>query len=467
MAVEDRHEEYLQWSERWRRCRDFIDGEDAVKRGGMRYLPKLAGHDADAYEGYKKRAGFFGAAWRTVQLMLGSAFQRDPVVEGSDALKKLAADIDLEGTSLEGFALQVVREQLTTGRVAVLPDFAEGLNRPYLALYTAESITNWHVERAPDGERFLRFVVLREMGRKPKANDPYDYENQERYRVLELVGDPADAIYRQRVFVKPDPTLHRATTSFVEEDDPRVPTMRGVPFRRIPLRIIGAVDLTPAVDRPPLLSLVNANLHHYMVSADHDHALHWASLPTPYVTGLGPKDEAGPFVVGANRAWVLPSEASAGYLEVKGSGFAAQADRLEQLEKHMQALGSRLLREEKKGVEAQGTVFMRQSGDDATLKQILQTANRGLEQVLATFSAWANPFADPLTVEITTDLADAQFAVADVAEATAAFEKSLIGWQELVDVMKRAGMVAPETDAEELRQRIATEPAPRKTAGAV
>ena len=257
-------------------------------------------------------------------------------------------------------------EQLAVGRVGVLTDFAEGLGRPYLALYTAESITNWHVETLPNGERLLRWVVLQETALEPDPVDAFRQEATERYLVL-LLDDAADGlVYRQQAWVKADPKLYRLPAgTFVPDGDPITPSIRGLTFSRIPFQVIGATDLTPAVDKPPLLDLVNANWHHYIASADHDHALHWASLPTPYVTGFPKDDNSGPLVVGANRAWKLPSEATAGYLEVTGAGFAAQAARLAQIEAHMQALGSRLLRGEKKGVEAEGTVYMRQAHEDA------------------------------------------------------------------------------------------------------
>lgn len=463
MPVDDFHPEYASWIERWSRCRDFAAGEDAVKSKGSRYLPALSGHDVYSYSGYLRRAGFFGATGRVVSAMLGAAFARDPVVAGPDRLTALAQNIDLQGTPLTAFARQIVEQQATVGRVGLMVDFSATAARPYLTYYEAESVTNWLVEALPNGERVLRLVVLKESEQHRDEDDRFKVGVKSRYRVLELVGPPEALVFTQQVWIQTDRSVYRANpeSAFIPEGDPVTPSVRGRTFDRIPFWIIGAADLTPAVDKPPLLDLVNANWHHYIGSADHDHALHWASLPTPWVSGMPKTDTPTKLHVGGNQAWMLPEGGQAGYLEVTGAGFAAQAARIKQLEEHMQALGTRLMRTEKAGVEAEGTVYMRQAIEDATLGSIIQTANQGLNRALEVFSRWAVSD-EPLTIEITTQFAEAKFAMVALSETMAAYDAGKIGWTELVDAMKRAGMVAPETDAEELRQRIASDPPPQR-----
>jgi len=55
----------------WLRARDVIAGEDAVKLGGIKYLPRLDSQSDDDYLGYKSRACFFNATSRTCDGFLG------------------------------------------------------------------------------------------------------------------------------------------------------------------------------------------------------------------------------------------------------------------------------------------------------------------------------------------------------------------------------------------------------------
>jgi hypothetical protein len=353
-----------------------------------------------------------------------------------------------------------VREQLTQGRVVVLNDFSDARQRPYMVIYRAEDFINWRVERLESGERLLRLAVVRET---PMVNgeDEFEVVEREQYRVFDLVGDPETAVYRQRVFIerKSVPGQGTPVSKTFDLVSEVVPMMRGKTLNRIPLEVIGALDLTPDVDKPPLLDLVNANWHHYRLSADHDHGLHWVALPTPWVSGLA--QDVGPLYVGSSAAWALPEGANVGMLEVGGAGFGAQQQRLDAIEQHMQALGSRLLGEEKAGVEAEGTLHMRLSAEDATLSSIINTANQGLNKALALFSEWAG-LGEPITITITTEFAGARLAQVNAVDAMTAYDAGKIGWEELVVALKNAGLVKPETDPEELRQRIAANPPPAR-----
>jgi len=68
----------------WLRSRDVIAGEDAVKTGGVKYLPRLDSQTDDEYLGYKSRACFFNATSRTCDGFLGLLFRRDPEVKLPD-----------------------------------------------------------------------------------------------------------------------------------------------------------------------------------------------------------------------------------------------------------------------------------------------------------------------------------------------------------------------------------------------
>jgi hypothetical protein len=55
----------------WLRARDVIAGEDAVKTGATKYLPRLDSQSDNEYLGYKPRACFFNATSRTCDGFIG------------------------------------------------------------------------------------------------------------------------------------------------------------------------------------------------------------------------------------------------------------------------------------------------------------------------------------------------------------------------------------------------------------
>ena len=85
MPVSSQHSQYIAARDRWSRCRDCYDGSDAVKTGGVKYLPELDSHKltggGKAYEAYKARALFFNAMGRTVDGFAGAVFQKSPTIK--------------------------------------------------------------------------------------------------------------------------------------------------------------------------------------------------------------------------------------------------------------------------------------------------------------------------------------------------------------------------------------------------
>ena len=67
----------------WLRARDVLAGEDAVKAGGEKYLPRLDNHIDEQYDAYRARASFFNASARTADGYVGLVFRRPPFVKVS------------------------------------------------------------------------------------------------------------------------------------------------------------------------------------------------------------------------------------------------------------------------------------------------------------------------------------------------------------------------------------------------
>jgi len=81
MPVNSTHPDYDATLLAWSRARDVMAGEDALKSGGVRYLPRLDSQTDEEYAAYKERAAFFNATARTAEGYVGLIFRRPPFVK--------------------------------------------------------------------------------------------------------------------------------------------------------------------------------------------------------------------------------------------------------------------------------------------------------------------------------------------------------------------------------------------------
>ena len=193
MPANSTHPDYDASLPGWLRARDVIAGEDAVKKGDIKYLPRLDSQSENEYLGYKTRACFFNATSRTADGFLGLLFRRDPEVKLPDrhagvggALRVFTDDVDLMGTSLFTFCKGVVSEVLAVGRSGTLIDWqADGESRAYVVRYAAEDILNWQAQRI-NGRNVVTMIALRELVERPDEKDPFVVKHVETIRVLKL-----------------------------------------------------------------------------------------------------------------------------------------------------------------------------------------------------------------------------------------------------------------------------------------
>ena len=81
MPVNSTHPDYDAAGPEWARARDVLAGEDAVKAGGEKYLPRLDCQTDQEFDAYVKRASYFNASARTSEAYLGLMFRRPPFVK--------------------------------------------------------------------------------------------------------------------------------------------------------------------------------------------------------------------------------------------------------------------------------------------------------------------------------------------------------------------------------------------------
>jgi len=460
MPVETPHSEHALFAPKWKRCRDCAEGSDAVKHEADLYLPRLTKQDTDEYDAYRMRALFYGATGRTIQGLQGAVFRKDYEVTYPDKLKFQIEDMTANGMQLKDFARKIVSEQLTVGRVGVLVDADKDTpDRINASIYTAENIINWRTARV-EGKETLTLVVLREKYSERK-NDDFSMEVKDQYRVLSFGVAPGSttSVYTQTVYRKIEGAGQNASSFQIIPEMTVIPKLRGQAMDRIPFQFINADSLSPKCTKPPLIDLVDVNLSHYRTSADLEHGAHYTALPTAWLAGFN--SEGKEFRIGSATAWVSNEVgATAGFLEFKGQGLDALRNLKKDKENVMAVLGARMLEEQKKAAEAQGTAELRQSGESGVLTVIADTASEGIQSVLRMMAKWAG--ATPKDVEdiefdLNTDFAVARMDPRELAALMQAWQGGAMSQDTFLYNLKKGEILPDGRSVEEEKDLISVE----------
>lgn len=478
MAVETKHPAYDAMASKWKRCRDAAEGQDSIHKAGESYLPMLKDQTQEDYNAYKLRATFYNATWRTIAGLVGMIFRKPPKVEVPENVKEYLKDVTTSGVPFQVFAQQTTEECMTVGRVGILVDCPnvpelrnrgeeKALNiRPSMQLYKAESVINWRTGNI-NNKNVLILVVLQE--EYLEADGEFAEKAETRYRVLDLIESDIGGAkaYRYRVRVFKISEGSNGTKTDVLIGDELYPKMNGAFLSTIPFWFIGADDITPNVDAPPLIDLVDVNLSHYRTTADYEHGCHFTGLPTAVVSGYtaeGATDgqPTEKLYIGSQTAWVFPSpEASATFLEFTGQGLGALEKNLDRKESQMAVLGARMLAAEKKQAEAAETASIHRAGENSVLAGVSQTISLGLTMALITFSEWTGA-KGKASCELNRDFFPIPLNPTELQELVKSWQANAISYDTLYRNLQRGEIVAHDKDIDDeikaIEERIAAAP---------
>lgn len=466
MAVDDKHPEYVKNEKNWKKCRDAAEGQQAIHAAGEEYLHKLTNQDKDAYEAYKERASFYEATGRTVDGMTGMIFRKTPLIEENE-MTEFVEDVTLDGRDMKGFAQDVTKEAVEVGRLGILVDHPtvdeiEGViktkaqvemnnERPFFKEYMTESIIHWCVGRI-NNKTQLTEVRLREYV-EIETEDEFEKATEEQIRVLEIneAGQ-----YQQRIFKEQKDKSGRGTGKWAQVGEAIVPMANGVALNYIPFVFINTDSTSPAVQKPPMIGIVNVNISHYRTTADLEHGAHFTGLPTAVISGHVKGDEET-FMIGSTTAWVFSDpDASASYLEFEGKGLSTLQELLKEKEAKMAALGAQMLTPSERRNEAADTAEMRHMGENSVLSSISQTITEGLNTALEYAAQWQG-LTTPAVIKLNTDFMPSSVTPQMMRELLASWQSGGISFETYQKNLQRGEILDSEADLDEEKEKIQTE----------
>lgn len=452
MTIDTVSAEYTDLSISRQRCRDFLAGEEHVKKAGDTYLPRLEGQTELEYQAYMMRAVFLNATGRTHEALVGQIFLKDPEQTIPADLDQLNTDADLAGNSLYTYSRNVVSEVLAMGMAGTLVDWSEDEKQTAFAFYEAEAILNWRNKRIA-GKNVLAFISLKEQ------IELDDGTTEPQLRVLRLDDSAVYTVelYRmEKTATAPPPgmTMAQSKKEWVLIET-LVPLKKGAPLNFIPFVFHFAEQSASRFSRPPLDDLVALNLAHYRLSADHYHGLHYTALPTPWVAGF---DSKSVLKLGSATAWVTENEAArAGFLEFTGTGLGAIRTELDRLESSMAVMGARLLEHQKRAAETAEAMAIRQGGEGAVLTGIVGSVSVSLSRALKIALWWTKAGVedysviedDECSVELNSDFSTSRMTAAEVVSLVSAWMQRGISRRTLFYNLKQGEVIPPGVEFDE------------------
>jgi len=473
------HREYEANKGRWALMRDVVEGEDVVKENKTTYLPQPNGMNESEYLAYLNRASFTGFTGRAIDAMLGLVGRKKPTFEAPKEIRALESDITLTGVPLDAFAMNSLAETLTPGRVGILVEYpvtpeeplvrmdVENYGiRPYLIMYTAENILDWREGRIGN-RRVLTYLKLQDTYEEPFASGTslYTYETKISTRVRIFRLEESEGVVNCVFEVyEVDPDALVGTKEKMLPLDSGYIFCDGEPMHYIPFYPIGPMENTMKVQRPPLLDMAFLNIHHYQASADRNHAVHWADVPTPVISGQL-MDENGQVAksikLGPTSAIMLTEGGSATFLEMTGEGINPTKELMREYVDDMSVLGNKILAGDAKSTEAAETAAIHRAGEQAILATMANNISLALTSALrcmAEFMGLKGKDRQEITYRLSTNYLpgniDSQTLIALIGARTA----NKISDEEFYEAIVAGGLVRGDKSFEKHMKEIAALP---------
>lgn len=447
---------------------DAIAGETVIKRRGTKYLPMPDSTNKECdnvqrYKDYVTRAVYYNVTRRTLLGLVGQVFMRAPVVELPEGLKPLEKDATGTGIPLVQQAEMTLGAVLAFSRAGVFVDYPKtempttreqiekGLMRPTIYAYEPREIINWRVQER-GAKDILSLVVLWES--YPFFDNGFEIKRAEQYRVLKL---DESGHYIQEIWRQQEPkefgevrsnsiNAQKKEFEWVQHEIFKPVDFNGMPFDEIPFTFVGTSNNDSTPDRPNFYDLASLNIAHYRNSADYEEACFIMGQPTLVVSGLTPNwyEETlkGKIKIGSRGGIPLPEGGDAKLLQPAANDMVFAA--MEHKERQMVALGAKLV--EQQQVQRTATETRLEASADGS---ILSACTANVQVAYEFALEWAQRFvgnASAFKFEINKDFDISKISAEDQRQAVDNWQKGIMGFQEVRDILKKAGLATMDDE---------------------
>lgn len=454
MTTDYTHPDYKKLAPIWKKVRDAVAGEDAIKAGGRTYLPDPSELTPDGarYDHYLRRAVYYNATGRTLAGLIGVAFSNWPQIKTTKS--ELLLDADGSGVGLVNQSQWMLSEVMQTGRGGLLADYtamspvrrvktvadmeAAGW-RSFVVPYDAESILTWELSSST-----LTRLVLRE---SLEVNEGGEVSFVPQLR--ELVVEDGTCVVRiwQR---------HSNQGQFILARETDI----NLPF--IPFAFVGATNNDAQPDQPPMLDLANLNIAHYRNSADFEESVFIMGQPQLWISGVSEdwKRETGTVTFGSRAAIVLPSDGKCGLLQVSPNTLAKQA--MDDKERMMQALGALLLSQPSKAAKTATQTAAETKATYASLSLACDNVSDAYTKVLQWLESWGSARKSTASFAFDARFGDLAIDANGIMALVASWQAGLVPQSDAWGMLRQLGVIDQGKTDEQVAGEIEGQGAPLK-----
>lgn len=441
------HSQYVDQEYIWTYVQDALSGESAIKRANTKYLPMpfaMASapppstnvnrsmeaykapyaHSNKAYEAYLQRARYPLIVAHTVRSLVGLAVR-------SPAKVTLPTSLAYLEPLIHKVFRKVVSSMLAYGRVWIAVDVNPD-NTFSIVTYKALSGIDWE-----EGQ----YVVFQER--------PVRF-------TIESVSERANSYVRLSLNEQGEYQVQRVDDEKTpwEQVPATTPANQGVTLKRLPVVCCGSIDLDWNVDPIPVEGLAGCAMQLYMKDADLSQAEYMCCNPLLVFTGVSANET--PSVVGSTVAISLPLDATATYVEPKGSSLAHMLSTMDRIYSEAATYGAQLLGASKAQVESGEALRLRQNASGASLLSVMQLAKEAMEVVLGIIQEWSGVSGD-YGFEFSSDLSEVVLSPEALRSLTQTWMQGGISYETFFRRLQKGGVIPEDRTPEEERQLIETE----------
>ena len=406
---------YRRTQTRITKCRHVYQGSEAIRDGGVTYLPQFTGESDALYEARKTIAALFNGYARTVLASVGLLCEPEPVLAPDDMPKPLI-DMweNITGDGMHGavFTRHLATAAMVDGFAGVLTEYprandpridrskaslaattaletgaaldaadvqAMGL-RPYFIMVKVDECLP--VYETVNGKRTLVLFIRKEVVTERKGR--FGLQTITRYRVYELQKNGTVTYERWSVAAA-------GGTPTQDEKPTLMQNLKGIPWSPFP----AGEKLGENEYKPTLLDLADLNLTHHRIATGILSLEEQAFVPTIVRVGAprDAEDNYPPIVTGPGNSIEVPATEGMPavpvyYLSPPVDVLEPGMKSLENCKAEMGAMGASFLAPEPRAQETATAHKMDASAEHATIS----TVSRGLKDCLESAFGFAGQF---------------------------------------------------------------------------
>lgn len=463
--------DYLAMAPYWRLVSDLLDGTEAMRAAGEKYLPRFAEESRANYEYRRKTAKYTGVYRDIVENLAAKPFKKEVgLVETSATpeMRAIAENVDGRGNSLHVFAQDLFFHGINDALSWVLVDFPKAGGkgtiadekrrgaRPYWVHVKARNVLAVETDMINGVEQFVH-VRIRE---NSVVRDGYAEKTVERIRVIDRArlenGDYAVPTWE--VFEKQEKTGGRSEWLSIDAGTLSIGIIPLVPFLA-GRRKGGSWEMIP-----PLQDCAHTQIEHYQAESALKQIKDLCCFPMLSGSGVEPDrgDNGGVKALGIGPRAVLyaPPDGSGNhgewkFIEPAATSMNFLAKDIERIEQQLRELGRQPLTAQSGNLTVISTAFAASKANSVISAWALNLKD-ALENAFVYTAMWIG--AQAVTeVEIETDF-DVSLTGDEGTETLISMrEKGDISQRTLWSEMKRRGVLSPEFNADREIDRLIDE----------